>query len=41
MNPLAQSLLINFVSAIFTATITNPIWVLNTRMAKKEIQVIT
>ena len=36
LHPLVQSILINFVAAIFTATVTNPIWVLNARMAKKE-----
>jgi len=30
-----NSMLINLLSAIFTALITNPIWVLNIRMAKK------
>jgi hypothetical protein len=39
MDPLTQSVFINFVAAIFTATITNPIWVLNARMAKKEMRV--
>jgi hypothetical protein len=39
INPLTQSVFINFVAAIFTAIITNPIWVLNARMSKKEMQV--
>ena len=40
LHPLFESILINFIAALFTATITNPIWVLNVRMAKKEIDVI-
>jgi len=39
IHPLVQSMLINFIAAVFTATITNPIWVLNARMAKKNIYV--
>jgi len=36
LHPFFESISINFIAAIFTATITNPIWVLNVRMAKKE-----
>jgi adenine nucleotide transporter 17 len=39
INPIFESMLINWLSALNTVFITNPIWVLNTRMAKKSVEV--
>jgi len=39
-NGILRSMLINFLSAIFTTLVTNPIWVLNIRMAKKSKEVL-
>ena len=39
LGPLANSMLINLLAATCTAIVTNPIWVLNTRMARKKGQV--
>ena len=38
-NGILDSMLINLLSAICTALITNPIWVLNIRMAKRSKEV--
>ncbi len=40
MGNLSRSMLINLISATCTAIITNPIWVVNARMAKKHKSVI-
>lgn len=37
---IARSMLINLIAAICTAIVTNPIWVLNARMAKKKKEVL-
>lgn len=39
-NQILNSMLVNLLSAILTAFITNPIWVLNIRMAKRSKEVL-